>query len=79
MTKEYRQPELPSDLFKVLPSMPPAGNMFTLLTDGDAMLLDPLAAIIVVSTEDVVIMVEFVICDMPGVGIIVAIGEELTS
>jgi len=58
--------------------MPPAGNMLTLLTEGDAILLHPLAAIIEVSTEDAVIMVEFVICDIPGVGIIVAIGEELT-
>ena len=58
--------------------MLPAGNMLTLLTDEDAMLLHPPAAIIEASTEDAMIMVEFVTCDIPGVGIIVPIGEELT-
>lgn len=70
---------LPSDLFKELPSMPPAGNIFTLLKDVDTMLLHPLEEIIEASIEDETTMLEFGPCDIPGVGIIVPMGEELTS
>ena len=52
--------------------------MFTLLKDVDAMLLRPLAEITEASIEDATIMLEFGTCDIPGVGIIVPIGEELT-
>lgn len=62
--------------------MPPAldGNRLPVLIDVAAMLLGPLAEIIEESTEDATIIVEFPLCDIPGVGIIVPIGEEeLTS
>jgi hypothetical protein len=71
---------LPSDLFKELPSIPPAGNIFTLLKDVDTMLLlHPLEEIIEASIEDATTIFEFGPCDIPGVGIIVPMGEELTS
>ena len=59
--------------------MPPAGNIFGLLKDVGTMLLHPLEEIIEASTEDATDMLEFGPCDIPGVGIIVPIGEELTS
>lgn len=55
--------------------MPPLGNRLPGLT-----VVGALAAINEASTEDATIMVEFPLCDIPGVGIIVPTGEEeLTS
>ena len=59
--------------------MPPAGNMLPLLKDVDPMLLQPLVEITEASIEDATTMLEFGTCDIPGVGIIVPIGDELTS
>jgi hypothetical protein len=56
------------------------GSRLPVLIDVGAMPLGPTAEIIEVSTEDATCMVEFPPCDIPGVGIIVPIGEEeLTS
>lgn len=58
----------------------PGGNRFPVLTVVGAMLLDALAAIMEVSTEDVTIKFELPPCDIPGVGIIVLmVEEELTA
>ncbi|KAG4934574.1 hypothetical protein JHK87_048576 [Glycine soja] len=59
---------------------PEASDMFPdLLRNEYAMLLHPQAGIIEASIEDAMIMIEFVTWDISGVGIIVPIGEELTS
>jgi len=59
--------------------MPPAGNIYTLLKEVDTMRLQPLEEIIEASTKDETAMLEFGPCDIPGVGVIVAMGEELIS
>ena len=59
--------------------MPPVGNIFTPLKVVDTTLLPPLEEIIEASIEDATTMFEFGPCDIPGVGIIVPIGDELTS
>jgi len=59
--------------------MPPAGNIFTPLKEVDTMRLHPLEEILEASIEDATAMLEFEPCDIPGVGVIVPMGEELTS
>jgi len=59
--------------------MPPVGNIFTPLKVVDTTLLPPLEETIEESIEDATTTLEFGPCDIPGVGIIVPIGDELTS
>lgn len=59
--------------------MPPADNISGLLKDVGTMLLHPLEEIIEASIEGATAILEFGPYDIPGVGIIVPIGEELTS
>lgn len=71
---------LPSDLLNEPPCKGTAGNRFPVLTVVGAMLVLPLVVFIEASTEEATIIFEFPLCDIPGVGIIVPIGEEeLTS
>jgi hypothetical protein len=59
--------------------MPLDGNRLPVLTAGGAMVSHPLEVIIMVSTEEVIIF-EFPLFDIPGVGIMVPMDEEeLTS
>lgn len=70
---------LPSALLNE-PCKPPPGNMFPVLTGVADMLVVPPVVFIEASTEELAIIFEFPLCDMPGVGIIVPTGEEeLTS